>query len=468
MAGDLDLILWLSGGVLGLLGAALLYWSMLRDRARGRRRCPKCWYDMSGTPGLVCSECGKQVKSPRQLLRTRRRWFSASMSFLILAAAVALVLTPRVRDYGVASILPTTILIVLVSEPQMPAPATARPPTILVTFPFGSTVRQIPAPPPPARALTTAQRLSVELDRRIRAGKLADWQFRWLFRRAIGKGLPIEPVILSRKAWPSGVEIWASTHQARVGSLSPWLDRGRFRLLIERDGAQQEWPILLTRTLHDWRSRTAALGRLPDGASQLPCRVHLDYDCSSPTQTRIVRLWSGDHSLQLVVGGHLEEHIRPVESEAVAEVLRRGLWVAVYSSSMRVVRVFPKLSDLPEGIAFGLEFELLRDGQPVAAAEGWWGNNSAQRTSEHLPMSWGSVDLKSSGTWTLRVRGKPELALRAFDDKPGDAADHSHYWSGEVIIPLQRGERGEYLVPAYPLPKASQWTWSRSTGETRR
>ena len=46
---------WIGGAVLGLLGLWLLYWSLLRDRSKGRRRCPKCWYNMSGTDGLMAT-----------------------------------------------------------------------------------------------------------------------------------------------------------------------------------------------------------------------------------------------------------------------------------------------------------------------------------------------------------------------------------------------------------------------------
>lgn len=33
---------------LGAIGCVLFQWAMFWDRARGRLRCPKCWYDMKG------------------------------------------------------------------------------------------------------------------------------------------------------------------------------------------------------------------------------------------------------------------------------------------------------------------------------------------------------------------------------------------------------------------------------------
>jgi hypothetical protein len=73
-AGNLDWICHLAGWTIGAAGMVLLLWALFWDRSRGRRRCPKCWYDMAGVPGLRCPECGKEAKSERQLSATRRRW----------------------------------------------------------------------------------------------------------------------------------------------------------------------------------------------------------------------------------------------------------------------------------------------------------------------------------------------------------------------------------------------------------
>ncbi len=63
----------LVGTTMMVFGAVLLSWALFADQSRGRKRCPKCWYDMSGAPTLVCPECGKDAKRPASLLRTQRR-----------------------------------------------------------------------------------------------------------------------------------------------------------------------------------------------------------------------------------------------------------------------------------------------------------------------------------------------------------------------------------------------------------
>src|SRR5690606_16470088 len=74
--------------------ALVLLWAMLWDRARGRRRCPRCFYDMSGAPTapdafpLVCPECGRRIANSRGLGRARRRWRIAVAAGLIGAASL--------------------------------------------------------------------------------------------------------------------------------------------------------------------------------------------------------------------------------------------------------------------------------------------------------------------------------------------------------------------------------------------
>ena len=97
--------------MLGLLGLWLLYWSLIKDRAKGRRRCPKCWYDMSATEGLRCSECGYAAKREKKLFKTHRRWRWMLVAIVLLVAGHVTHTAPRIQKAGWIGTIPTTILI---------------------------------------------------------------------------------------------------------------------------------------------------------------------------------------------------------------------------------------------------------------------------------------------------------------------------------------------------------------------
>src|SRR5262245_1215090 len=113
-----DWLLWISAGALGLAAALLLAWSLFWDRARGRRRCPRCWYNLEGATQQeqpTCPECGRIARNARALRRTRRRWRWAAVAALLGVLAYAAGLAPTIRKTGWLSAVPTTALIILCS-----------------------------------------------------------------------------------------------------------------------------------------------------------------------------------------------------------------------------------------------------------------------------------------------------------------------------------------------------------------
>lgn len=104
-------LLWSFAGVFAAIGLPLLYSALFADRARGRKRCPCCWYDMDGAPSLQCSECGHNAPRPAALLRTRRRWFRATVACVILFGGTSLALTPKLREHGPLALVPNFILV---------------------------------------------------------------------------------------------------------------------------------------------------------------------------------------------------------------------------------------------------------------------------------------------------------------------------------------------------------------------
>jgi len=89
------------GWTAGLFGVFLVIWWVVGDRARGRMRCPECWYDMSDAAGLQCPECGKTVKDEGVFLKTRRpRWLVLMALFLMGGGWYGVVVGPRVSETG--------------------------------------------------------------------------------------------------------------------------------------------------------------------------------------------------------------------------------------------------------------------------------------------------------------------------------------------------------------------------------
>ena len=109
--------LGLGGGGLAGIGVVMLFWALFWDRARGRKRCPKCWYDMSGAVAAsaagpwVCPECGRSIHSQDQMLRTRRRR-DAMVAFAVLwVLSYCIFAMPRIKLSGRWGLIPNTVLI---------------------------------------------------------------------------------------------------------------------------------------------------------------------------------------------------------------------------------------------------------------------------------------------------------------------------------------------------------------------
>lgn len=87
-----------------------LFFDLLRHRFRPPRRCPKCWYDLSRTEGLTCSECGYTARKERKLHKSRRRWRWAFVALIPLIAADQLPRVPAVKERGWVATVPTPVL----------------------------------------------------------------------------------------------------------------------------------------------------------------------------------------------------------------------------------------------------------------------------------------------------------------------------------------------------------------------
>lgn len=120
--GGVSWAIWAGVGTIIAAGSLLIAWAMLWDRARGRVRCPRCWYDMSSLasreshehdPSLTCPECGRAIRQARALTRTRRRWRWAVAGLAVLALVYPVWSAPIIKKRGWVSLLPTWVLVTM-------------------------------------------------------------------------------------------------------------------------------------------------------------------------------------------------------------------------------------------------------------------------------------------------------------------------------------------------------------------
>jgi hypothetical protein len=117
---------WVWVGVawlLVLLAAGVIGWGLFWDRSRGRARCPKCWYDLTGavdkgSQALKCPECGHTARHAGELFKTRRRIRGAWVAALPLLAAQVLWNLDRIKQEGWPGAVPTPVLAAGVSGPD--------------------------------------------------------------------------------------------------------------------------------------------------------------------------------------------------------------------------------------------------------------------------------------------------------------------------------------------------------------
>jgi len=101
------------GYTLAVAAAIMIAWSFFADRARGRVRCRKCWYDLAGLETLpaTCPECGKAHTKPRHLRKTRRHKRLVLLCMLVmLVGGYGLWVVPRVQDEGWYGVVPSVLV----------------------------------------------------------------------------------------------------------------------------------------------------------------------------------------------------------------------------------------------------------------------------------------------------------------------------------------------------------------------
>lgn len=95
-----------------LFAGFLVVWAGIGDRARGRKRCPHCWYDMSDSEGRPCPECGRATTHEKQLSRTRHpRWAFIVAVLFFISGSIGIGFNGKLRNQGFAGFVPSSLLL---------------------------------------------------------------------------------------------------------------------------------------------------------------------------------------------------------------------------------------------------------------------------------------------------------------------------------------------------------------------
>ena len=430
-----DQALLILSGVLGVVACVSLFRAVFSDmfclRLRRVRRCPKCWYDMSHTPGLRCSECGYLGPRERSLWkwRFRKPWIVAT--FVFATSSYALGVAPTVHQHGALSLVPTSILISYL-------------PPVGEEYWFDKQVDGWVYDP-----------VAVEMSRRVESAKLWDWQWRAIIQRC--------GIVRTREKWPAEVPLAIAMQQPS------WLGANEVTALPLNRPHNEEFEASAGTTLRGFcalgieftymREAYQPIGIYSAGTRRVPLQVTIDrvpgtgFYKGAGRRTKSKgdeRAWQGIITLPVEIVSDLEDVIQPQSSPELDQELRRGLTIQIVGSmehfggmlDARVTLKNPVQSEV-NGAAMCLNIELLHIGKSVDAVElalqdtSRWNPPEAGMRERWQAGSFESIttldllDSRDSGfsDWCVRVSaGDPRHVL-------GDWDCDTH-WSGELLYDL--------------------------------
>ena len=387
----MSLLYLIPGFTVAGLGVVLAIWALLWGRSRGRRRCPRCWYDLSATRGLRCSECGYVARNEKRLFQTKRRWRWALLGLLVLACGSSAAVTPKVKRDGWLSLVPTTALI------------------------FAS---------PPAGE-DGNHPVSEELARRNAVANLWPWQWKLVMERA--------HVVKTPKRWPAGTPLTACI------VLPAWAPHVRLALRYEHGHSLQfTTPSFFCgnttaeeRTSYHYRT----IGTPPRAGE--PVRLKASILISESPSTANTTAWEGAFTLPVKIVHKADEAFEPVQDLELTRLVQEATtirivqweWEPSEEKQNGLVILLDRPPDDPlEDIGVGYVVELLRDGATV----GKW--RMPLRLSE--PAAYEPIDLPAEAWmnhaelthWSLRVTGLSELAVCDWK--------RQRVWAGQFTLPL--------------------------------
>ncbi len=495
-----DPILALSWLLVGLVAATflvLIWRALFADRSRGRRRCPRCWHNLHETPGLRCPECGHAVRREEHFFRTRRRWGSAVLLLVALLSS-AFYVRLAVTGQSVFDYAPNWVLLraIAISSTQPNASDRIREALAArvmrkelsdddVAHLADRILEGDPDAPPvsPAWEARYGELLVLVATHALDAeARLADSAtgsatgaataahdgdaYRRAFRRF--RSLPPRVQVRAPAQWPDDQplltevlveEWWPPTTYARVTIRD--LDDGSVRTIGLDSGGQSApaHPITL-----------APLGPPPEGASDAEVTrriaITIETRATHPDGTRDPDApwsepWTTVESLALRRTDAVI--LEPVTDAATDDAIRSvfGAGIVAWRSGWRRLglRFDPSRTndESMRGMLIGLDIEV-REGERIRRrSQMWWPAGGGVQLArweilsedaegldalftESAIVEEGESEPRPSAAWTMRIRGRPEIALRALATLRGPgvtATPYTRAWTGDITVPIE-------------------------------
>jgi len=414
--------IWLAAGAgAGVIALALLVWALFWDRARGRKRCPRCWYDMQGAVSdaigtFRCPECGIVIVRECRLCKTRRRWRWVLVSLILLIAGAGGA-WPHLRDGGWTNLIPNAVLVRIVPTDEASWRSTS--------------IRQMPGaqgPPPLVRSMLVR---SVD-------GKLTASQCATFWRRMhLDSSNRNRRLLYLRQRWPRDVPVFLALDYHDF--IQPRLDAAAI------GAAVPNWPYAGAS-----RARAIRVRPILEGAEwqalnfddRFSYPVGFVLADALPDRTVFEFQWICD-------GQAIASFITPpvILVDDVADVLVAVKDDAILATLAANVRLefWPRPDGTPEGslvfetnpdrlaLTVGLTVEVRCNNATVGIGQRLFavshgGTAHRYTIGVDAPIAWNVSALRAccanaAAEWTLSVRGDPDVAIY---DLGSDS-----YWAGE-------------------------------------
>ncbi len=451
---NLDWVWYASGIVLALLGLALAYRALLHDRARGRKRCPKCWYDMSGAEAnesgaFTCPECGRVVKKARRLRKTRRRWRWATLALMLVIGGAGAGIVPNAKRASMLSYVPNSALphlLIFAEHGEGPIGSEikqrveggryseqelirlyqkltrgdilARPVSEPWRHTYGRLISTMEPPGAPVPARDTAFRIPQAIrDALVELPPMVEFRTRPVWP----EGVPLHVELRSEDWWPLPLR-----HFAEVVTLD------------------NEHHVTGSHGLEDVNVFAAPWANPADGEVRIKYRVTMSgrtaMDPPIP-QERVMQLWEPRiATFPIRFSGKIDDLLTPIRDTSLTSKLASTLTLTYQGSSdLYLLTLNNRNTRSPEflDIAIAGMLEFSTGGEVWARVPAWW---NVKRTP------FGDIQLEENAhpplyrfldshdhhpppeSWSVRFVSDPEIALRVIDA--------STYWEGEVNVPV--------------------------------